>query len=73
MALTEEFFKDFSWFSIFLGQFNGVVYHDVKPVQVELHLDTCLTAFGGIFDNQCYALPIPPPKLITTLLFTLRC
>ena len=57
--LTREFFKDLQWFTVFLEQFNGVVYYDIKPVQAELHLDACLTGFGGIFDNQCYALPIP--------------
>ena len=46
----------------FLGQFTGVVYYDVKPVQAELHLDACLTGFGGICDKQCYALPIPKDK-----------
>ena len=57
--LTAEFFKDLKWFATFLKQFNGVVYYDVKPVQAELHLDACLTGFGGNFNNQCYALPIP--------------
>ena len=55
--LTVEFSKDLKWFSTFLKQFNGIVYYDVKPVQAELHLYACLTDFGGIFDNQCYALP----------------
>ena len=57
--LTVEFFKDLKWFATFFIQFNGVVYYDIKPVQAEMPLDACLTGFGGIFDNQCYALPIP--------------
>ena len=57
--LTAEFCKDLNWFRTFIHQFNGVVYYDLRPVQAELHLDACLTGFGGIFDNQCYALPIP--------------
>ena len=57
--LTEDFCKDLNWFHTFIQQFNGVVYYDLRPVQAELHLDACLTGFGGIFDNQCYALPIP--------------
>ena len=57
--LTVEFLKDLKWFSTFLKQFNGIVYYDVKPVQAELHLDACVTGFGGNFDNQCYARPIP--------------
>ena len=57
--LTVEFSKDLKWFATFLKQFNGIVHYDVKPVQAELHLDACLTGFGGIFDNQCYALAIP--------------
>ena len=57
--LTEDFCKDLNWFHTFLQQFNGVVYYDLRPVQAELHLDACLTGFGGVFDNQCYALPIP--------------
>ena len=31
----------------------------LDPIQAELHLDSCLTGKGGIFENQCYALPIP--------------
>ena len=57
--LNKEFFKDLNWFHTFLRQFNGVVYYDIRSVQGELHLDASLTGMGGIFDNQCYALPIP--------------
>ena len=57
--LNTAFFKDLNWFYTFLRQFNGVVYYDIKPVQAELHLDASLMGMGGIFDNQCYALPIP--------------
>ena len=56
--LNREFFKDLNWFHTFLSQFTGVVYYDIRPVQGELHLDASLTGMGGIFDNQCYALPI---------------
>ena len=35
-----------------------MVVYTYKPVQTELHLDASLTGMGGIFDNQCYALPI---------------
>ena len=42
-----------------MRQFIGVVYYDNKPIQAELYLDASLTGMGGIFDNQCYALPIP--------------
>ena len=51
--------KTCTYIYTFLRQFNGVVYYDIKPVQTELHLDASLTGMGGIFDNQCYALPIP--------------
>ena len=57
--LTRDFFNDLNWFHTFLTQFNGVVYYDTKPIQAELHLDASLTGMGGIFDNNCYALPIP--------------
>ena len=57
--LNTAFFKDLNWFHTFLRQFNGVVYYDIKPVQAALHLDASLTGMGGIFENQCYALPIP--------------
>ena len=59
VTLSPEFFKDLTWFCTFLNQFNGVVYYDLRPIQTELHLDACLTGMGGIFENQCYALPIP--------------
>ena len=58
-TLTSEFFRDLNWFSTFLKQFNGVIYYDPRSIQAELHLDACLTRMGGIFENQCYALPIP--------------
>ena len=58
-TLSSEFFRDLNWFCTFLSQFNGVVYYDPRPIQAELHLDACLTGMGGIFENQCYALPIP--------------
>ena len=35
------------------------MYYEIKPIQAELLLYACLTGFGGIFDNQCHALPIP--------------
>ena len=57
--LTVEFFKHLKWFANFFKQFNGAVYYDVKLGKAELHLDAYLTGFGGIFLNQCYALPIP--------------
>ena len=59
VKLSEDFFKDLAWFKNFLNQFNGIVYYDTRPIQAELHLDACLTGLGGIFHNQCYALPIP--------------
>ena len=58
-TLTSEFFRDLNWFCTFVKQFNGVVYYDPRPIQAELHLDACLTGMRGIFENQCYALPIP--------------
>ena len=59
VRLSQEFFEDLAWFQHFLNHFNGIVYYDTRPIQAELHLDACLTGLGGIFDNQCYALPIP--------------
>ena len=58
-TLSAAFFRDLNWFCTFLNQFNGVVYYDPRPIQAELHLDACLTGMGGIFENQCYSLPIP--------------
>ena len=57
--LNPSFFRDLNWFCTFLKQFNGVVYYDPRSIQAELHLDACLTGMGGIFENQCYALPLP--------------
>ena len=56
--LTSDFFRDLTCFFHILKQFNGIVYYDLRPIQAETHLDACLTGLGGIFDNQCYALPI---------------
>ena len=41
-----------------MSHFNGIVYYDTRHIQAELHLDACLAGLGGIFANQCYALPI---------------
>ena len=59
VTLTSEFFRDLNWFCTFLKQFNGIVYYDVRSIQAGLHLDACLTRLGGIFDKQCYVIPIP--------------
>ena len=58
VRLSQEFFKDLAWFKNFVSHFNGIVYYDTRHIQAELHLNACLTGLGGIFDNQCYALPI---------------
>ena len=44
--LSKEFFKDRNWFSLFLKQFNGVVFNDVRPISADLCLDACLTGLG---------------------------
>ena len=57
--LSKEFFKDLNWFSLFLKQFNGVVFYDVRPISADMCLDACLTGFVGVYGRQCYALPLP--------------
>ena len=44
--LSKEFFKDLNWFSLFLKQFNGVVFYDVRPISADLCFDACLTGLG---------------------------
>ena len=57
--LSKEFFKYLNWFSLFLKQFNVVVFYDVRPISADLCLDACLTGLGGVYGRQCYALPLP--------------
>ena len=51
--LSKEFFKDLNWFSLFLKQFNGVVFYDVRPISADLCLDACLTGLRGVYGRQC--------------------
>ena len=55
-----------------LKQFNGVVYYDVKPVQAELHLDSCLKGFGDILTISVMLFPYRK-ILITTPMYIWGC
>ena len=44
--LSKEFFKYINWFSLFLKQFNGIIFYDVTPISRDLSLDACLTGLG---------------------------
>ena len=57
IVLTEEFKQDLQWFNRFLPVFNGISFLNYTPSKV-IHLDTCPTGLGAIYDNQVYALQL---------------
>ena len=59
ILLTPEFFKDFTWFQVFLTSYNGVSFYHQPPVSKSIYLDASLEDLGGSYDNYVYALPIP--------------
>ena len=57
--LNASFHRDLNWFNTFLPQYNGVTFYDHQKPHHTVHLDACLTGFGGCFANYVYTLPIP--------------
>ena len=60
--LSREFFKVLNWFSLFLKQFNGVVFYYVRPITADLCLDACLTGLGVCMGNN--VMPAPYLKIL---------
>ena len=58
ITLTSDFKKDLHWFATFLPKYNGVSLYDRRPIDMALHLDACLTSFGGRCGQFVYHLPI---------------
>ena len=58
--LNNDFHQDLKWFVTFLTQYNGVTFYDNQLVQETIVLDACLQGLGGAFNNEVYALSIPP-------------
>ena len=59
IKVTVDFTKDLNWFKTFLASYNGVRFYDIRPLHDQIHLDACLTGFGGAFNNMVYFIPIP--------------
>ena len=59
--LTSEFFKDITWFQVFLPHFNGTTKFDKPRVQGSnsVCLDACLTGIGAVWHDRVYAAPVP--------------
>ena len=60
ISLDKFFFRDLNWFLVFLKNFNGVTYYDIKTNPTQVHLDASLTALGGSFNDMVYTLPLHP-------------
>ena len=45
--LLDDFYKDLSWFLVFLQSYNGVTFCDNKPPAQQVLLDASLTGLGG--------------------------
>ena len=58
ITLTSDFKRDLTWFATFLPKYNGVSLYDLRPIDIALHLDACLTGFGGRCGQFVYHLPI---------------
>ena len=63
IKLTSEFLRDLDWFSVFLTSYNGVIFHDVRPLTEQIHLDACFTGLGTAFNNMVHFIPIPKDYL----------
>ena len=59
IVITEEFKQDLRWFNTFLPVYNGVTFLKYIPNRV-IHLDACPTGLGAIYDQQVYAMDLPP-------------
>ena len=59
IRLNDHFHKDLNWFNTFLWQYNGITFYDHQKPHHTVHLDACLTGFGGCSTNMVYDLPIP--------------
>ena len=70
IQLTQDFFRDIQWFLKFLPAFNGVTFFRKSPIPRldSLHLDTCLSGLGAIWNHRVYSTPIIPiPKFTLSI------
>ena len=58
IKITTEFKKDLNWFQKFLIVYNGISFFNYTPTKT-VHLDSCPSGLGAIFDNQVYAMLLP--------------
>ena len=58
---SSEFFRDITWFKVFLLHFNGTTKFDKPRVEGSnsLCLDACLTGVGVVWKNRVYSAPVP--------------
>ena len=58
IVLTQEFFKDLSWFNTFHRSFNGVSFYDIRPLNTRIYLDASLQGLAGCYQNFVYSIPL---------------
>ena len=59
IPLDADFHKDTNWFKIFLTKFKGKSFLLKKNVDIEIHLDICLSGMDAIFGSQIYHVTTP--------------
>ena len=57
--LTKDFLRDLHWLVDFVDIFNGQSFFVNDTIDHEIHIDACLTGFGGIFKDQVYYFKVP--------------
>ena len=58
--LPSEIFKDISWFTVFLQEFNGTVdFHKKFEFTEHIYVDACLTGVGAKYSNFVYSCKSP--------------
>ena len=57
--LDADFHRDRIWFKKFLNKFNGKSFFVKTTVDLEIHLDACLTGMGAVFGNEVYHIATP--------------
>ena len=59
IPLNNDFHRDLLWFQKFLQKFNGKSFFVKKVVDIQVHLDACLTGMGAVFGTQVYHVKTP--------------
>ena len=55
--LNRFFHRDLNWFNTFLWRYNGITFYNHQKPHHTVHLDACLTGFGGWLQTWSMSCP----------------